>query len=368
MYTHCPHCTASLGTNEVLEDFPVGERLAYDLDRGRLWALCSRCRTWNLAPIHERWEAVEALERLFETAHVGARTERMALGRLADGTEVVRVGGAEEGELAGWRYARRLETRARRVRRTGWVTGGAAFAVVSLPLSTALVAPFFFTALGGSAAYQLWKRARTRLEVPRDTGDPLILSVGDLSGLRLVPADAVAGETPGLSAVPSPLVEEGRPPPEWRLELHRWGYRPLVLPESVQGRAMRLALAEANREVGKPRQVNRALDRVLELGRPDRVIAEAARTLHEGRAWETTLSGAFGPRHRIRSADPVLRLALEIAANEELEVRALEGELHLLEKEWKEAEEIAAIADDLLLPRGLLRRLRQMKREAGRGE
>ena len=41
------------------------------------------------------------------------------------------------------------------------------------------------------------------------------------------------------------------------------------------------------------------------------------------------------------------RLAVEMAVNEENERRALEGELTLLELEWKDAEEIAAIADRL---------------------
>ena len=45
-----------------------------------------------------------------------------------------------------------------------------------------------------------------------------------------------------------------------------------------------------------------------------------------------------------------LKLALEMALHEEAERRALEGELWRLERAWKEAEEIAAISDDLLLP------------------
>ena len=41
-----------------------------------------------------------------------------------------------------------------------------------------------------------------------------------------------------------------------------------------------------------------------------------------------------------------------MALHEEQERRALEGELWILEQAWKEAEEIAAIADNLLLPAG----------------
>ena len=46
------------------------------------------------------------------------------------------------------------------------------------------------------------------------------------------------------------------------------------------------------------------------------------------------------------------RLALEMALHEEQERRALEGELWLLERAWEEAEEIAEISDNLLLPEG----------------
>jgi hypothetical protein len=39
-----------------------------------------------------------------------------------------------------------------------------------------------------------------------------------------------------------------------------------------------------------------------------------------------------------------------MATAEDTERRALEGELKALEHAWQEAEQIAAIADDLLLP------------------
>jgi hypothetical protein len=50
------------------------------------------------------------------------------------------------------------------------------------------------------------------------------------------------------------------------------------------------------------------------------------------------------PLYRLPIAD---RLALEMAANEDEERRALAGELQALRDAWREAEEIAAIADEL---------------------
>jgi hypothetical protein len=46
-------------------------------------------------------------------------------------------------------------------------------------------------------------------------------------------------------------------------------------------------------------------------------------------------------------AAPSVALALEMALHEETERRALEGELAMLEAMWRQAEEIAAIADRL---------------------
>jgi hypothetical protein len=44
------------------------------------------------------------------------------------------------------------------------------------------------------------------------------------------------------------------------------------------------------------------------------------------------------------------RLALEMVVHEETEEEALRGELAALERAWREAEEVARIADDLLVP------------------
>jgi hypothetical protein len=44
------------------------------------------------------------------------------------------------------------------------------------------------------------------------------------------------------------------------------------------------------------------------------------------------------------------RLALEMALHEDTERRAMTGELHLLETAWREAEQIARIADNMFTP------------------
>jgi hypothetical protein len=56
------------------------------------------------------------------------------------------------------------------------------------------------------------------------------------------------------------------------------------------------------------------------------------------------------PQTALLDVPLVDRLALEMAAHEETERRALEGELAELEEAWRDADEIAAIADALLNP------------------
>ena len=76
-----------------------------------------------------------------------------------------------------------------------------------------------------------------------------------------------------------------------------------------------------------------------------------------GAQWST---GLFG-------LDPVQRLALEMALHEDAERAALEGELGELERAWQEAEEIAGISDNLLLPDSLTGALDKLRRKPERG-
>ena len=56
-----------------------------------------------------------------------------------------------------------------------------------------------------------------------------------------------------------------------------------------------------------------------------------------------------------------IRLAAEMAAHEEQERALIAGELDDLTDQWKEAEEVAAIADSLTLPPAVLERLERLR-------
>jgi hypothetical protein len=104
MYSTCIFCGGGLGENESIEHFPVGGRLAFDAEKGRLWAVCPTCGRWNLSPLEERWEAIEECERAFRATSVRTSTENIGLARLRDGTGLVRVGRPLRPEFAAWRY------------------------------------------------------------------------------------------------------------------------------------------------------------------------------------------------------------------------------------------------------------------------
>ena len=104
MFKTCMFCNRPLGTNEVIEHFPVGRRLAFDAERGRLWVVCRKCERWNLSPVEERWEAVEMCERLFRDTRVRVSTENVGLAKHPEGLELVRIGRPIRPEFAVWRY------------------------------------------------------------------------------------------------------------------------------------------------------------------------------------------------------------------------------------------------------------------------
>ena len=131
MFTHCLVCHAPFPVNEELEHFSTASRVAYDPERGRLWAVCKSCKRWSLAPIEERWEALDELEKVVrDRSTLLSQTDNVSLLR-AGRLDVVRVGRADLTEEAWWRYGRELADRAAKHKQMmfmGTVAAGAAIA------------------------------------------------------------------------------------------------------------------------------------------------------------------------------------------------------------------------------------------------
>lgn len=341
MYRHCIFCSGDLGRNEALETFPVGHSVAFDARRGRLWAVCPRCGRWNLAPLEERWEAVERAEQRFREARQRVHSESVGLARLEEGTRLIRIGDALPGEFAAWRYGRKLRRRLRRslaltagaaVVGLGAVSGSAA-AVVALPLG-----------YGWILAEGLLHRRRTR-EVLH-----LIGQGDDRHPLR---RNEIAGVTLGLGENDEVVAI-----------IRRRGTAPRA--EVLTGAGARSLLARMlpgiNRWGGSAQAVRVALDLIEDSGSPAAFLRARGREGVTVRPPEVG-SGGLDLRQLLRLTrstrrgvggkdgsdvhPSLLSLALEIALSEESERRALDGELRALTDQWREAEEIASIADTL---------------------
>src|SRR3954471_16441660 len=149
MYSTCLFCHSDLGTNESIESFPIGRRLAFDAAQGRLWVVCRKCERWNLTPMEERWEAVEQCERLFTSTRLRVSSDNIGLSRLSEGLELVRIGKALRPEIAAWRYGDQFGRRRRRYMIGTAAVGVAAVGLVVAGRMTGLLAG------GGYGLFQL---------------------------------------------------------------------------------------------------------------------------------------------------------------------------------------------------------------------
>jgi hypothetical protein len=357
MYRNCIFCSARLGLNESIEHFPVGRSLAFDGEKGRLWAVCPRCARWNLAPLEERWEAIEEAERLFRDTRLRAQRENIGLARLRDGTRLIRVGQAVEGELAVWRYGESLVRRRWRHLLTAGPSAAAGVALYAYGLAATTIgaAALYATYLLGSAAYEQYTGHKLVYPLVRDGAGgraAVLVRRRHLSSARLgVGEDGVELHLPDM-----PANAEGR-------RFSRLITEPLVVRGADARMALGRAMAVVNARGGTRGDLNAALAAIRSAGSPAELLLSAGRqglrldgAPREGthlqlapqagtRAYWTTPVGEAA--RQADQSNPLMALAVEMALHEETERRALEGELAALEAMWRQAEEIAAIADRL---------------------
>jgi len=323
VYSTCLFCHTALGANEVIEDLPIGRRLAFDGAQGRLWVVCSKCRRWNLTPLEERWEAIEACERHYRTARLRASTDEIGLARLPEGLELVRIGKPPRAELAAWRYVDAFRRRRQRailagaasvVGLAGLIAGG--FAMIGTGTLTSILVQ----------GYTLMRNRRVVHRIVGPYGARIELQQSWLwNAVRWVPSGDGA-----------PLTIDVR-----RAESKKSPYARLT--GDAAERALRPILAHMNQYAGRPT-----------------IIQEAVRRLNVG---GDPLSGEAAAAIPLFKLTPEYRLAMEMSLAERDEQQLLAGELASLALAWREAEEIAAIADNLFLPESVTAWLRRQKRK-----
>lgn len=355
MYSTCLFCNEELGRNEAIEHFPVGRRLAFDASRGRLWVVCRKCERWNLTPLEERWEAIEEAERLFSDTRMRVSTDNIGLAKLREGTTLIRIGSALRPELAAWRYGDQFGRRRRR--HIAFTAAGitvVAGIVVAGPATGFIAGGGWGLWQGANALHSLYqaKRVRVRLRLP-DADDVVPIRKNQLEHTSIV---RTADDAWGLrvSMRKPGAAREGS---DQRTVLLYTG-----------GQALRAAsklLPAVNESGAKSQEVQSAVDIVTEAVDPDRLFRRYAAPADGGRG-----ARHFGDRdatggHRVYRLPKEVRLALEMAAHEEQERRALEGELAILQAAWREAEEVAKIADEMFLPENTEARLGELRKGGG---
>ena len=176
-------------------------------------------------------------------------------------------------------------------------------------------------------------------KVPQESGDKMVIRGKHLRDARLLPPPTTDSSGWGL------------------LVSHDGGHSEL---EGTH--ALRIAsklLARINKIGGSSKSVQHAVDRLEHEGGSEHLFAGIARHPQREpsgfvRWWSGVGPGTIDdPPGTLRSLVVADRLALEMATHEETERRVLEGELSILEAAWREAEEIASIADSLALPPGI---------------
>lgn len=327
MFSTCIFCHAPLGANETLEHFPVGRRIAFDAAKGRLWVVCRKCERWNLSPLETRWEAIEESERLFHNTRLRVSTDNIGLARLAEGLELVRIGEPLRPEFAAWRYGDQFGRR----RRRAVLIGGGIVVAVGAVVAGAAAAGVGIGGFGG-----VWGN------IPNIINGMRVVRIRTPDGREL----KVRGTR--LSAVRfHGDPDSGEPVLSLKL---RSGT------ESFRGEA---ALAAAGK----------LLPAINPTGGGKRTVAEAVRAIEERQGSEGFLEAYLAQMRQrpgwnttVAKAPAPTRLALEMALHEEAERRAIAGELEILEAAWREADEIAGIADNLLVPAEVERKMGEMKR------
>jgi len=343
VYSTCIFCNQAFGTNSTFASFPVGRRLAFDAARGRLWVVCRKCERWNLSPLEERWEAIEQAEQLYRDTRRRVATAEIGLARLADGTELVRIGAPLRPEFAAWRYGDQF---GRRRRRQMLLAGAGLATLGGLVVGGAVIG----VSLGGFA-WGLMNVGRMAIHGSEET---IVARVRADDGRVLPVRRRHLAESSLSLGSDNTLAIDLR---------YKNGQSRFEGPEAM--RIAALVVPAVNRFGGSRQTVAAAVSEIEHVGGPERYVEQLARRAEvmtairlrrnrRGRRGRVGSTGLYG-------LTPVDRLGLEMALHEEAERRAMAGELALLEIAWRDAEEVAAIADDMFLPAGVQSALERMR-------
>lgn len=329
LFTRCLFCMRPFPENQVFGRVPPGKRLAYDVERGRLWSVCENCMRWNLVPIEERADAIWHLERIVrDEAEEAAHTDTISLHRAGELT-IVRVGQASLAEQAWWRYGRALRRRQREHNRLGARVAAVAYGAVALVgEATGVVDLDIAWDDTAFADIQRWRHfgwAAWHGRVPCPQCGSVLRTVRYDLSWWLYPRFDAAGRL--ILGVPCSRCDPWSPDDVFDIK----GTQAVQL--------LRRVLAYQHISGASERQVK----------------AAAMEIAHVGSAAAYVQNCATG-RSSIWRLGPQRALAFEMALGESAECAQLGADLASLERQWREEESIARIIDEELTPAAELRR------------
>ena len=313
MYATCAFCNSSLGGDGGASGLGVGRRFAYDGWRVRAWVVCGKCSRWNLTPFDTRETAIAALDAMADGGRQAATSEQVTLIRAADGCDVVRIGQPRRPELATWRYGERLKARQREMLRiyvpVAVVTVGATLAMNAA--AGGGLAAFWGNLPGIIDGTTTWVVGRGRVAVEPPVcdrcGKVMVLRARHVEYARLT---RTAQHDLGLIVSCPSCRSEGAM---------------LTGPDAERALRTGMTFLNLKRKKKVKKQAAAAAEYLERHGGPESYVANTVRL-------ERTLGQLAGTE----------TLALEMAVDEQAELRELE-------RQWHEAEELANIADSLLI-------------------
>ncbi len=333
----CFFCRLPLGQNQEIETCQVGQRLAFDAAHGRFWVVCGACGRWNLTPLDDRWEAIEACERRFRDSPVRVSTAEIGLARLRSGLELVRIGKPVLPEFAAWRYGQTLSRRHRLAgpRRVARAMTFPALALAG-PVLTGMFGPIGGLAYAGAMATAAWRLSRRpAVTIPLAAGGELALAREQVQSAELIRAEDENEQWAMWVGCLEDAIPEGS-----RVEQHNGGETRALLSGPDGRAAAALILPHLNPLGGDAGTVQGAVDWLQAVGGPQNALHHFARS----RLVRAPLDNVD---RALVTIYPEARLALEMALHEEEEYRALRGELTILRWAWHREEHLAAIADEI---------------------
>jgi hypothetical protein len=346
MYATCLHCAANLGANESIEALPIGRRLAFDPDRGRLWVVCRACERWNLTPFDTRWEALEQCERAFRATRIRVSTDNIGMARLRDGTDLVRIGAPQRPEFSAWRYGDQF---GRRLRRNVMLAGGsvvgvglAASGLWAVGASVSAIFPIInIVSLAGVIA-KFREMSSVHIPMPDGTwvapmGTPRLIEMPDSADGWGIDVGVWAKGPSRASVIPRSWYARSQ---SEKNEIGR-----VQLPGQLAVPLLRRVLPQVNRAGARRAVIHEGVQLIEEAGGPEQFARWAT-----GKRREWAARSSFGDTGDLNYIPVAARLAFEMALHEDSERRAMEGELAVLAAAWQQAEEIAAISDKLAVP------------------